>query len=186
MKIRRPALVLTAAAVAAITVGASPALAGTDGTGSVVTTVVSTVTPGALVISGAGVSVPSFGQVPGEFGATFGATAMSVSDLTASGNGWSVVATYSDPLAGTALGGSNVKVSGGNVVPDALGGVAASNVATQTDQPLSTPVTVATTGTNSGAGVTALQASLKVRIPATAAAATVYGARVTYTVSSVR
>lgn len=111
---------------------------------------------------------------------------------TGTANGRAVTATYTDPAAavlaaGTkALGGANVEVSAANVVPDALGGVLSSNVATVTDQPLTTPVTVASTTTNSGSGVTAMTGSYKIRIPQTAVTSAVYGGTVTYTVASVR
>lgn len=186
------ALATAATAGAAFGLAAPANAASTPGSGSVVATLAATALPGALTIAGAGVSVtPS--QTPGLFStAGLGATAMTVSDLTGTANGWAVTATYTDPAAavlaaGTkALGGANVKVSAANVVPDALGGVLSSNVATVTDQPLWTPVTVASTTTNSGSGVTAMTGSYKIRIPQTAVTSEVYGGTVTYTVASVR
>ena len=155
------------------------------GTGSVTTIVSATTVPGALTIAGAGVNV-GVSQAPGTFGAATGVNALAIADTTGTTNGWAVTATYSDPVAGTGLGGSNVEVSSSGVVPDVLGGVAASNVSTVTDVPLSTPVTVLSTGLNSGAGLTAASTSLKVRVPQTAQVGDVFGAVVTYTVASVR
>jgi hypothetical protein len=155
------------------------------GTGSVTTVVSATTAPGALTIAGAGVNV-GVSQAPGTFGAATGLNTLAITDTTGTTNGWAVTATYSDPAAGTGLGGSNVEVTSGNVIPNALGGVVATNVSTVTDVPLSTPVTVLTTGLNSGAGLTAADTSLKVRVPQTAQVGDVFGGTVTYTVASVR
>ncbi len=84
---------------------------------------------GVLSISGAGVT-GSVSQSPGRFGSSLGATTLTVSDTTLTTNGWAVTATYAPPVSGTALGGANVAVSGSNVVPDPLGGVALANVVT--------------------------------------------------------
>lgn len=177
---------LVVAGVSGVALACTPlaAFAG-SGTGTVTTTVTATATTGALTIGGAGVAV-SVSTAPGSFSNSIGATLLSVSDLTGTTNGWAVTATYSDPVAGTGLGAANVEVSTANVVPDTLGGVLASNVTTVTDQVLSTPVTVLTTGSNSGAGVTAATATVKVRVPQTAQTGNVYGGVVTYTVASVR
>lgn len=156
-----------------------------SGTGSVTTTVTATATTGALTIAGTGVAV-SVSTAPGAFSNAIGATVLTMSDLTGTSNGWAVTATYSDPVAGIGLGAANVEVSTANVVPDQLGGVLASKVTTVTDQALTTPVTVLTTGTNSGAGVTAATATVKVRVPQTAQTGDVFGGVVTYTVASVR
>jgi hypothetical protein len=172
--------------VTGLAVACAPAAAfAGSGSGSVTTVVAATTVPGALTIAGAGATV-SVNQTPGSYGTSLGATALTMSDLTGSTNGWNVTATYSDPATGLALGGSNVEVSTSNVVPDALGGVLASNVTTVTDQALGTPVTVLSTGANSGSGVTAATASVKVRVPATAQVGSVYGGVVTYTIASVR
>lgn len=156
-----------------------------SGTGTVTTTVTATATSGALTIAGTGVAV-SVSTAPGTFSNSIGATVLSMSDLTGTTNGWAVTATYSDPAVGTGLGADNVEVSTSNVVPDQLGGVLATNVTTVTDQALSTPVTVLSTTTHSGAGVTAATATVKVRVPQTAQTGNVYGGVVTYTVASVR
>ena len=162
------------------------AFAGSPGTGSVTTTVAATMLPGSLTLAGVGASVtPS--QVAGVFGSSIGTTALTVTDLTGTTAGWAVTATYSDPsaalqLAGQVpLGASNVEVSSSGVSGDA-----AAVVQTVADTPLTTPVTVLTTTTSSGAGVTVGNTSLKVRLPSSAQATTVYGGTVTYTVASVR
>jgi hypothetical protein len=176
-----------AAGAVGIAVAALPmtAFAGTSGTGSVTTVVSATTIPGALTIAGAGVNV-GVSQAPGTWGSATGLNTLTVADTTGTTNGWAVTATYSDPAVGTGLGGNNVEVSSANVLPSALGGVASANVSTVTDVPLSTPVTVLTTGLNSGAGVTAADTSLKVRVPQTAQVGDVFGGVVTYTVASVR
>jgi hypothetical protein len=178
---------LVAAGVSGVALACTPlaAFAGTSGTGSVTTTVTATATTGALTIGGTGVAV-SVSTAPGTFSGSIGATVLSVSDLTGTTNGWAVTATYSDPAVGNGLGASNVEVSTANVVPDQLGGVLPANVTTVADQALTTPVTVLTTGSNSGAGVTAATATVKVRVPQTAQTGAVYGGVVTYTVASVR
>ena len=177
---------LVAISVTGVALACTPlaAFAG-SGTGNVTTTVTATATSGALTIAGTGVAV-SVSTAPGTWSSSIGATALTMSDLTGTTNGWAVTATYSDPAVGTGLGPDNVEVSTSNVVPNGLGGVLASNVTTVTDQPLSTPVTVLTTGANSGAGVTAATASVKVRVPQTAQTGSVYGGVVTYTIASVR
>jgi hypothetical protein len=177
---------LVAAGVSGVALACTPlaAFAG-SGTGTVTTTVAATATSGALTVAGAGAAV-AVSQAPGTFGTTLGATVLTVSDLTGTTNGWEVTATYSDPVTGTGLGGANVEVTSSNVVPDALGGVLANKVTLVTDQPLTTPVTVLTTGLNSGAGVTAATTALKVRVPQTAQTGQVFGGTVTYTVASVR
>ena len=162
------------------------AFAGSPGTGTVTTVVAATTIPGALTLTGTGVSVtPS--QAPGAFGSSIGATALTVTDLTGTTNGWAVTATYADPSAALQaagqkpLGAANVEVSSSGISGDA-----AAAVQPVTDAPLSTPVTVLTTATSSGAGVTVGTTSLKVRIPTTAQVGEVYGGTVTYTVASVR
>jgi hypothetical protein len=175
-----------AAGAVGIAVAAAPmtAFAGA-GTGSVTTVVTATTVPGALTIAGAGVNV-GVSQAPGTWGAATGLNTLTVADTTGTTNGWAVTATYSDPAVGTGLGGANVAVTSANVLPSALGGVATANVSTVSDVPLSTPVTVLTTGLNSGAGVTAADTTLKVRVPQTAQVGDVFGGVVTYTVASVR
>ena len=162
------------------------AFAGSPGTGSVTTVVAATTLPGALTLAGTGVSItPS--QAPGAFGSSVGATVLTVTDLTGTSNGWAVTATYSDPSAALQsagqkpLGGANIEVSSTGVSGDAQ-----AVVQTIGDTPLTTPVTVLTTATSSGTGVTAGTASLKVKIPSTAQVGEVYGGNVTYTVASVR
>ncbi|MCU1693565.1 MAG: hypothetical protein JWM64_2656 [Frankiales bacterium] len=172
------------AALSLVAVAAGPALAAT-GTGSAVTVVTGTTIAGTLSIAGVGAAA-SLSGAPGSFTSAAGVTALTVSDLTGSTNGWAVTATYS-PVSGTTdVGGANVHVSTGGVVPNALGGVLASAVATVTDSALDTPVTVATTGTAGGSGITAMTASYKVRLPVTAQVGNVFGGQVTYTVASVR
>ena len=177
---------LVVAGVTGVTLACTPlaAFAG-SGSGSVTTTVTATAATGALTIAGTGVSA-SVSTAPGTFSSSIGATALTMSDTTGTTNGWAVTATYSDPAVGTGLGAANVAVSTSNVVPDALGGVLATNVTTVTDQVLTTPVTVLTTGSNSGAGVTTATASVKVRVPQTAQLGATYGGVVTYTIASVR
>jgi hypothetical protein len=156
------------------------------GTGSVTTVVNATTVPGALTIAGAGVNV-GVSQAPGFWGAATGVNVLTMADTTGTTNGWAVTATYSDPLApALPLTGSNVSVSSSGVTPDALGGVLAANVSTVSDVPLSSPVTVLTTGASSGAGLTAATTSLKVRVPQTAQVGEIYGGVVTYTIASVR
>lgn len=178
-------LTLTATALVLVAGTAGSALAAA-GTGSVTTTVVgTTVGGGTLSLTGTGVALVPNGT-PGEFVSGAGLTALTVQDLTGTTNGWSVTATYAAPDAGTSIGGENILVSAGGVVPNALGGVLSSAVTTQTDQPLTGPVNVATTGTNAGSGITALTSSLKVRLPVTAKVGDVFGGKVVYTVASVR
>src|SRR5690242_9269472 len=85
------------------------------GTGSVTTVVAATTVPGALTIAGAGVNV-GVSQAPGSWGSAIGATALAMADTTGTTNGWAVTATYTDPAAGLALGGSNVLVSSSGVL----------------------------------------------------------------------
>lgn len=164
---RRPRLRLLAAAGACVVVGL----------GSVPAQAV-----GALTLTGTGVSV-SLQDPPGVWSSSIGATSLTMSDTTLTTNGWAVTATYGDPVLPTKpLGGINVQVSTGSVA----GAVPAANVSTVNDVALTSPVTVLSTGANSGAGVTTAVASLKVRIPQTAQAGDVYGCVVTYTIASVR
>jgi hypothetical protein len=188
----RPALALTALLVAA-TAGAASAAAGDPGLGSAVDVVSVTPTAGPLSIAGAGLAVGTpANQAPGAFGSAVGGGGIVVSDLRLSNAGWYVTATYSDPVAGLALGAANVQVSTSNVVPDAVqGGVAPSNVNLVTDQVLTTPVTVASTKGDvttpiSGAGITLIHTAYKLRVPATASATGAYAGTVTYTVASAR
>src|SRR3954469_3451947 len=137
---------------------------------------------GALTLSGTGVSV-SLNNQPGVWSQSIGATTLTMTDTTLTTNGWAVTATYADPVLPTRpLGGVNVRVSSGSVA----GAVPAANVSTVNDASLATPVTVLSTGANSGAGVTTALATLKVRIPQTAQTGEVYGCVVTYTIASVR
>ena len=141
---------------------------------------------GALTLGGVGAAV-NLSQIPGSWSNSLGATTLTMTDTTGTANGWAVTATYSDPLSPTLpLTGRNVEVSTGSVTPDVLGGVSAASVTTVTDAGLSSPVTVLSTGSNSGSGVTTAVASLKVRIPQTAQLGQVYGCVVTYTIASVR
>jgi hypothetical protein len=171
----------------ALTLGAASAASADSGTGSVATVVTATtVSGGVLTLAGAGASV-SANATPGAWSTSIGATLLTVADLTGTTNGWAVTATYSDPVAGTPLGGANVMVSSTGVVPSVVqGGVSPANVALVTDQALTGPVTVATTGAASGSGVTAFTVSTKVHIPATAQIGNAFGGTVTYTVASVR
>lgn len=186
----RTALALTSVVLMA-TAGAAAAAPGTPGIGTAVDVVGAVAVAGPLTIAGAGLTVgTSVNQQPGTFGSALTGGVLAVSDLRASNAGWYVTATYSAPpalLSAVDLGGSNVKVTTSNVVPDAtLGGVLASNVTLASDQDLSSAVTVATTGANAGSGLTAISTGYKVRIPATASATGVYAGTVTYTVASVR
>jgi hypothetical protein len=137
---------------------------------------------GALTLSGTGLSV-SLNDPPGVWSGSIGATTLTMSDTTLTTNGWAVTATYGAPALPTKpLGGANVAVTTGTV----SGAVPAASVSTVTDAPLTSPVTVLSTGANSGAGVTTAVASLKVRIPQTAQNGEIYGCSVTYTIASVR
>jgi hypothetical protein len=137
---------------------------------------------GALTLTGTGTSV-ALNSPPGVWSGSIGVTTLTMSDTTLTSNGWAVTATYADPVLPTkALGGLNVQVSTGTVT----GAVPAANVSTVTDAALGSPVTVLSTGGNSGGGVTTAVASLKVRIPQTAQVGQVYGCAVTYTIASVR
>jgi hypothetical protein len=137
---------------------------------------------GALTLTGTGVSV-SLNDPPGVWSGSIGATTLTMTDTTLTTNGWAVTATYGNPALPTKpLGGVNVKVTTGTVA----GSVPAANVSTVTDAQLTSPVTVLSTGANSGAGTTTAVASLKVRIPQTAQTGDVYGCVVTYTIASVR
>ena len=172
---------IIAGALALTLTGGTAANAATAGSGSVTDTIVGTVVPGLLTIAGAGVQVNVNGT-PGALTNTVGATVLTVSDLTGGTTGWAVTATYDEPLAGNAIPAEDVLVSAANVT-GAISGTALSLV---TDQALTAPVTVASTGEAAGTGVTLMTASYKVRLPATATVGQVFGARVTYTVASVR
>lgn len=178
---RRSKLAAAALAVAVAGVGSAGAASAAAGTGVVVDTLVATVAAGPLTLAGTGASV-ALSPTPGVFTASTGATVLTVSDLTGTTNGWAITATYSDPVAGNALGGANVKVSAGSVT----GALPSSAVTLANDVALSSPVTVATTGTGTGTGVTAVTSSYKVKVPADAVIGEVYGATVTYTLASVR
>lgn len=176
---RRTALAVTALALVISGAGAASAA---NGTGSVSDTLVATVVGGPLTIAGVGANV-ALAPTPGAWTNSVGATVLTVTDLTGSTNGWAVTATYADPAAGvTPLGASNVKVTANNVT----GAIAGTALSLAADAPLTTPVTIASTGSAGGIGVTAMTASYKVMVPATATAGTVYGGTVTYTVASVR
>jgi hypothetical protein len=176
---RRTTLV---AATLALVVGGAGAATASNGTGSVADTLVATVIGGPLTIAGVGANV-ALAPTPGAWTASTGATVLTVSDLTGTSNGWAVTATYSDPAAGvTPLGAANVKVTAGSVTGAILG----SNLSLAADAPLTSPVTIANTGSAAGTGVTAMTASYKVMVPATAAVGDVFGGTVTYTVASMR
>lgn len=176
-------ILITAAALSLTVVGVSPASAA-SGTGSVTDTLVATTATGLLTIAGTGVQVAA-SPTPGTLSSAVGATVLTVSDLTGGTAGWAVTATYADPASTTVtkpLGGGNVYVSASSVTGD-LSGL---DLKPAADKPLSSPVTVATTGTAAGTGVTAFTASYKVMVPATAKTGDVYGGTVTYTVATVR
>lgn len=163
------------------------ALAGTASaqTLGVETVVTGTTTAGTLAIAGVGATAALSGT-PGAFASGAGTTALTVTDATGSARGWAVTATYSAVSGTTDVGGANVLVSTSGVTADALGGLDASKVTVATDAPLTTPVTVASTGSNAGSGITTMTSSYKVRIPVTAQVGDVFGGKVTYTVASVR
>jgi len=176
---RRTALAATTLAVLVSGAGVASAAAGT---GTVIDTLAATVVAGPLTLAGVGANV-ALAPTPGNWTVATGATALTVSDLTGTTNGWAVTATYSDPAVGiTALGAANVKVSAGSVTGDILG----SALTLASDAALSSPVTVATTGTGTGTGVTLFTTSYSVKVPANATLGAVYGGTVTYTVASVR
>jgi hypothetical protein len=175
---RRTTLVATALA---LVVGGAGAASASSGTGTVADTLVATVVGGPLTIAGVGANV-ALAPTPGTWTTSAGATVLTVSDLTGTTNGWAVTATYSDPATGTPLGASNVKVTANNVTGAILG----SALSLASDAPLTSPVTVASTGLAAGTGVTAMTASYKVFVPVTAAVGDVYGGTVTYTVASMR
>ncbi len=179
-------LALSLTALVALTGTVGTAQAQTAGTGSVTTTVVgTTLGGGVLSLAGTGVALVPNGT-PGQFVTGASVTALTVQDLTGTDNGWAITATYAAPDAGQGIGGQNIMVSAGDVVPNVLGGVLASQVSTVTDQLLDAPVKVASTGDNPGSGITALTSSLKVRLPVTAKVGNVFGGKVVYTVASVR
>lgn len=178
---RRTTVLVTALALSVAGAGAASAA---TGTGTVTDTIVGTVAPGLLTIAGTGVQVAA-SSTPGTFGAAAGVTAIAVSDLTGGDAGWSVTATYADPVDTTVtkpLGGANVLVSATGLTSDLTG----LDLKPALDKPLSSPVTVATTGAAAGTGVTAFTAKYKVKLPATAVLGEVYGGTVTYTVATVR
>lgn len=172
---------IIAGAVALTLTGGTAANAATAGDGSVTDTIVGTVVPGLLTIAGTGVQVNVNGT-PGALTSTVGATVLTVSDLTGGTAGWAVTATYGAPLAGEAIPAADVLVSASDVSGDLLG----TELSLATDAALTSPVTIASTGLAAGTGVTLMTASYKVRLPVTAAVGDVFGARVTYTVASVR
>ena len=180
---RRSLALVTVAALAATVAG------GTAASAQVAVPVVTTVLPGLLTLAGAGAAV-SVAAAPGDISESVGATVLTVSDLRGSTAGWAVTATYSNPtpaaLAASpvnkALGASNVLVSSSSPT----GALGSANLSLVTDQALTIPVTVATTGLAGGAGVTALTTSFKTRVPETAQTVDVYLGTVTYTVASVR
>jgi hypothetical protein len=170
---RRTAVV--AAAVASTL--AVPALAHAQ----VVDSLVATTVPGLLTMAGVGANV-ALSPTPGTWTSSVGATAITVSDLTASDNGWRVTATYSDPVAGSALGAANVRVSSAYTSGPITGG----SLNLVTDETLESPVVVAKPDAGSGSGVTVLTTSYEVRVPETAQAGDVYGGTVTYTLTAGR
>lgn len=174
---------VVAASLALVVAGAGAASAGTSGTGTVSDVLVATVVGGPLTLAGVGANV-ALAPSPGVWTNSVGATVLTVTDLTGTSNGWAVTATYADPVVqGTkALGAANVKVSAGSVTGAVLGNA----LSLATDADLTAPVTIASTGSAAGTGVTAMTASYKVKVPATAAVGDVYGGTVTYTVASVR
>lgn len=172
---------LVASTLALVMAGAGAASA-SSGTGTVVDTLVATVVSGPLTLAGVGANV-AVQPTPGVWSSTAGATVLTVTDATGTNNGWAVTATYSAPAAGvTPLGAANVRVTASNPTGDVL----ASNLTLAVDSDLTNPVTIASTGANGGLGVTLMTASYKVKVPANAAVASVYGGTVTYTVASVR
>ena len=176
---RRTTLVAT---TLALVVGGAGAATAADGIGTVSDTLVATVVAGPLTLAGVGANV-ALAPTPGAWTNSVGATVLTVSDLTGSTNGWAVTATYAAPAAGvTPLGAGNVKVTASNVT----GAIAGSALSLASDAALTSPVTIASTGSAGGIGVTALTSSYKVMVPASAAVGDVYGATVTYTVASVR
>jgi len=183
----RTAATVTLAAVCAIGAAAPQSAHAVDGTGSVTDTLVATVLAGGLTIAGAGANL-AFNAVPGTFTTATGATLLTMTDTTGSGNGWTVTATYANPASGNALGGANVKVTTSNPVPDTaltpLLGLGGLNPVT--DQLLSSPVAVLTTAEATGLGISTATVGYKVRVPITATAGAVYGGTVTYTIASVR
>lgn len=173
----------TPVVAATLALSLSGVLATTAAHADVTDVVAGTVVGGLLTMTGVGANVAVSGQ-PGELTDTVGAAALTVSDLRLTTAGWAVTATYSDPPAGAAkpFGAANVLVSATSVTGDILG----SALTLATDQPLTSPVTVASTGTGTGAGVTVVTSGYKVRIPADATLADTYAATVTYTVASIR
>ncbi|HVE99062.1 MAG TPA: hypothetical protein VNA12_07770 [Mycobacteriales bacterium] len=183
MNARRPVV----ATLLGLTVLSASSAFAAAGTGTVVDTLTATVTTGGLTLAGAGANV-SLNAVPGSFTDATGATVLTMTDTTGSANGWTVTAAYSAPSAGNDLGGANVKVSSFNAVPDTaltpLLGTGGLNPVT--DQALTSPVAVLTTGAATGLGVSTAQVKYKVKVPITAQVGQVYGGTVTYTIASVR
>jgi hypothetical protein len=166
-----------AVALLAVTPLALPAVASAQ----VVDSLVATTVPGLLTMAGVGANV-ALAPKPGEWTASTGATAITVSDLTGGDTGWRVTATYTDPVAGNPLGAANVQVSSAHT----SGPIAGNKLNLVTDAPLTTPVVVARPQVGSGPGVTVLTSSYKVKVPETAQAGAVYGGTVTYTLQSGR
>jgi hypothetical protein len=166
-----------------LSLAGATAASAASGTGEVTDSLVGTVAPGLLTISGSGVNVAA-SSTPGSFGNSVGTTLVTVNDLTGGAGGWSVTANYVPPTdpATKDIGGANVLVSATGLSTDLTG----IDLKPASNQPLSTPVTVATTGESAGGGVTAFVAQYKVRLPATAKVGESYGGSVTYTVATVR
>ena len=197
---RRSVIAAAAALSVAATAGAAHAAPGDPGVGSVVDVVAVTAVPGALTIAGvgtglaAGLSNLTASQAPGTgFGSPLGGSVLAVTDARLSNAGWYVTATYSDGVLGTGvvgLGAENIKVASGSAAGGAAAGTAltASNGAADTDGyvPLTAPVTVATTGDNTGAGITTFNTSYKLQVPVRADNQALFAGTVTYTVASVR
>jgi len=191
---RRTALAL-ALTVAAVAVASTSSAHAADGTGSVVDTLTATVVAGGLTIAGAGANV-ALSSTPGSFSTAAGATALTMTDTTASDNGWVVTAAYSahsPALSGVIdLTGANVKVTASNVLPSATISAAFvtlginSGLSPASEQVLSSPVAVMTTGAATGTGISTAAVGYKVRVPADATLGQVYGGKVTYTIASVR
>lgn len=172
---RRTPVVFAAAALALAVTGGTTAHADvTD------TTVVTTVS-GLLTLTGTGASLSVDAQ-PGAFSPAVGGAALTVSDLRGTSAGWTVTATYTAPTVGTPLGGGNMKVSATSLTTEITG----VDLKPAADQPLSSPVTMATTGLDGGLGITEFVASYKIQAPSTAAVGEAFGATVTYTLASIR
>ena len=164
---------------------------------------------GSLTLAGAGagtavapVGTATSATIGAATGAITGAV-LTVTDargITGASGGWDVTATYAPLAAGVLatvplpsgvltradLGGAAVSVTASDALTaatNAVTGVAAASLTKATGASLSSPVTLAATGSD-GRGVTAFGTSYSITLPAkSASAATLYTGSIVYTVA---